>query len=329
MNAKHLIFIKMIVFPLILYSQYYQFEITDEFELKNKDLSYLTFEQNKLFTYDSTENRIYIIDSTGTLLDSLSLNLAINGMDVYNDTLYVQKNILLNKESTILKINHQNGEVCDSIVWAMGDNADYASLLCVDSNYMICYISAGWSSNIVLIDRLGTVSNSILIAGLGMPVDLSFISSDKFCLISNTGSNKNGYYSEYEISSNIIKNIAVSEIPVTNPKGVSSVNDSTFYVYSGNENKVYKLIKRKSVTNNDIQRVIEKDIIIYPNPTSHILRIESDIEINKIEILKTDGPKMALYPNERLIYLQEYPKGIYLVVLSTEYGKVVKSIIVK
>lgn len=81
----------MILFPFILYSQDYQFEITDEFELKNKNLSYLTFEQNKLFTYDSTENRIYIIDSTGTLLDSLGLNLAINGMDIYNDTLYVQK----------------------------------------------------------------------------------------------------------------------------------------------------------------------------------------------------------------------------------------------
>jgi len=325
---KIFFFIVTILFPLILYPQEYQFEITDEFELKDKDLSYIAFRESELYLYDSTENIIYLIDTKGIFLDSLNLNFKANGMDIYMDTLYVQKNVLLNKNSSILRINHQNGEVYDSIIWSTGEDTDYASLLCVGLNYMISYISAGWSSSIVQVDRSGTIINSIIAPGLGAPVDISFISSNKFCLITNAGNNEDGYYYEYEIDNNIINSTNSSEIPVKDPKGVAFVNDSMFYVYSGNENKIYKLTKNKSVSSIDILNDTGKDIIIFPNPTRNSFRIKSDIIINKIEILKTNGEKMDFHRVNDLVYFQRYPKGIYIVVLSTEHNTISKKLIV-
>lgn len=59
---KKLIFtIAIVLYPLISYSQNYQFEITEEFEVKEKDLSFLSFSGNRLYLYGSTQKPILFL----------------------------------------------------------------------------------------------------------------------------------------------------------------------------------------------------------------------------------------------------------------------------
>lgn len=321
-------FIATVLFPLIIYSQDYQFEITGKFEIKEKNLSFLSFSENKLYLYDSTENKIYLIDSNGTFQDSLNISFKVNGLDVYEDTVYLQKEKLSNKNSSILKLIYDTGIANDSITWSIGENADYANLLCVNSDYAISYISAGWSSSIVQIDMSGNIINSLLISGLGDPVDFSFISENKFCLITNTGNSENGYYFEYEIGSEDIHNNASIEIPIKDPKGIAFVNDSIFYVYSGFENAIYEVNKKQSVTNIELINCIDKEVIIFPNPTKDNFKVVTNIKIDKIEILNTIGEKIDFYRNDDLVYLDNLPTGIYFIVLHSNNNKITKKLII-
>jgi len=321
-------FIATIISPLINYSQNYQFEITGEFEIKEKNLSFLSFSENNLYLYDSTESKIYLSDSNGTFQDSLNISYKINGLDVYKDTVYLQKEKLSNKNSSILKLIYSSGVSNDSITWSIGENADYANLLCVNSNYAISYISAGWSSSIVQIDKSGNIINSLLISGLGNPVDFSFISENKFCLITNTGSSENGYYFEYEIGSEDIHNNASIEIPIKDPKGIAFVNDSVFYVYSGFENTIYEVKKKESVTSIKLINCVDKEVIIYPNPTKGNFKIVTNIKIDKIEILSTSGEKIDFYRNNDLVYLDNFPTGIYFIVIHSNNNTITKKLII-
>src|SRR5574344_2607240 len=199
-------FIATILFSMIIYSQDYQFAIKRRIKIKEKNLSFLSFSDNKLYLYDSTENKIYLIDSNGTFLDSINISFKANGLDVYENTVYMQKEELSNKKSSILKLINGTGIANDSINWSIGENANYANLLCVNSDYAISYISAGWSSSIVQIDMSGNIINSLLISGLGDPVDFSFISENKFCLITNTANSDNVYYLAHDNASETIYN---------------------------------------------------------------------------------------------------------------------------
>lgn len=313
---------------MIIYSQHYQFEIIGEFEIKEKNLSFLSFSANNFYLYDSTENKIYLFYSNGTFQDSLNISFKVNGLDVYEDTVYLQKEKLSNKNSSILKLIYDTEVANDSITWSIGENADYANLLCVNSDYAISYISAGWSSSIVQIDMSGNIINSLLISGLGNPVDFSFISKNKFCLITNTGSSENGYYFEYEISSEDIHNNASIEIPIKDPKGIAFVNDSVFYIYSGFENTIYEVKKKESVTNIEMINCIEKEVIIYPNPTIDNFKVLTNINIDKIEILNTIGEKIDFYRNSDLVYLDNLPAGIYFIVLHSNNNTITKKLII-
>lgn len=321
-------FIATILFSLIIYSQDYQFEIKGRIEIKEKNLSFLSFSDNKLYLYDSTENKIYLIDSNGTFLDSINISFKANGLDVYENTVYMQKEELSNKKSSILKLINGTGIANDSINWSIGENANYANLLCVNSDYAISYISAGWSSSIVQIDMSGNIINSLLISGLGDPVDFSFISENKFCLITNTGNSENGYYFEYEIGSEAIYNNASIEIPIKDPKGIAFVNDSVLYVYSRFENTVYKVSKKQSVTNIEFINCIDKEVIIYPNPTKDNFKIVTNIKIDRIEILNTIGEKIHFYRNNDIVYLDNLPRGIYFIVLHSNNNKITKKLII-
>jgi hypothetical protein len=325
---KLFFFIVTVLFPLIIYSQEYQFEITGEFKIKEKNLSFLSFSENNLYLYDSTENKIYLSDSNGTFQDSLNINFKLNGLDVYKDTVYLQKEKLSNKNSSILKLIYNSGVSNDFITWSIGENADYANLLCVNSNYAISYISAGWSSSIVQIDMSGNIINSLLISGLGNPVDFSFISENKFCLITNTGSSENGYYFEYEVGSEDIHNNASIEIPIKDPRGIAFVNDSVFYIYSGFESTIYKIKKKESVTNVEMINCIDKEVIIYPNPTKDNFKIVTNIKIDKIEILNAYGGKIDFCQSDDLVYLDNFPKGIYFIVLHSNNNTITKKLII-
>lgn len=325
---KTFLFIATILFPLIIYSQNYQFEITGQFQVGEKNLSFLSFSENKLYLYDSTQSKIYLTDLNGTFQDSLNISFKVNGLDVYEDTVYLQKEKLSNKNSSILKVTFNSGVANDSITWSIGENADYANLLCVNSNYAISYVSAGWSSRIVQIDMSGKIINSLLISGLGNPVDFSFISENKFCLITNTESSEHGYYFEYEIGSEDIHNNASIEIPIKDPKGIAFVNDSVFYVYSGFENTVYEVKKKETIAGIGSVDCLDEEIIIYPNPTKFNFKIATNTKIDKIEILSTRGEKINFYRNNDLVYVDNFPAGIYFVVLHSNKNTITKKLMI-
>ena len=197
-------------------------------------------------------------------------------------------------------------------------------MLCVNSNYAISYVSAGWSSRIVQIDMSGKIINSLLISGLGNPVDFSFISENKFCLITNTESSEHGYYFEYEIGSEDIHNNASIEIPIKDPKGIAFVNDSVFYVYSGFENTVYEVKKKETIAGIGSVDCLDEEIIIYPNPTKFNFKIATNTKIDKIEILSTRGEKINFYRNNDLVYVDNFPAGIYFVVLHSNKNTITK-----
>ncbi|MFQ3579672.1 MAG: T9SS type A sorting domain-containing protein [Bacteroidales bacterium] len=325
---KLFFFIAIILFPLINYSQNYLFEINREFQIKEKNLSFLSFSGNKLYLYDSTVSIIYLIDTNGVFRDSLNISFKANGVDVYKDKVYLQKEKLTNKNSSILKIDFRSGVSNDFITWSIGERASYANLLCVNSNYAISYIFAGWSSSIVQIDLSGKIIKSLLISGLGNPVDFSFISENKFCLITNTGSSENGYYFEYEIGSEDIHNIVSIEIPIKDPKGIAFANDSVFYVYSGFENTIYEVKKKELATGIELINCVDKEVIIYPNPTKDNFKIVTNFKIDTIEILNTNGEKINFYRKNDLVYLDNIPTGIYFIVIQTNNNTITKKLII-
>ena len=101
---KILIIFLMVLLPLFLYSQTYQFNIIDEFALKSMNISYMGYDNNKIMIYDSINKKVYSYDTLGACLDSLAINkYKINGLDFYEDTLYILNNKVNSKKAIILR----------------------------------------------------------------------------------------------------------------------------------------------------------------------------------------------------------------------------------
>lgn len=82
-KMKKLIFtVAIVLYPLISYSQNYQFEIIEEFEVKEKDLSFLSFSGNRLYLYGSTQKPILFCGFEG---DAAENSYTVNSMAVRSD----------------------------------------------------------------------------------------------------------------------------------------------------------------------------------------------------------------------------------------------------
>ena len=80
-----------------------------------------------------------------------------------------------------------------------------------------------------------------------------------------------------------------------------------------------------------VSEIIEDQLKIYPNPTSNILTIKSDIiPIDKVEIYSVLGKKIKeIKLDFNNIYTEDLSKGIYLLKIFSEKGTVVKKLIKK
>jgi hypothetical protein len=330
MKKSLLLIILKITLPLLLYSQSYQFNIIDEFDLKLPNLFCLTYDNHKLWIYDSSYNKIYAFDTIGACLDSITLsNYNINGIDFYNDTIFALKKENSNKNSTILKINPQNGEIYDSVNWFIGDETDFSEYLAVNEKSFLSYISAGWSSSIVQLDKFGIIINSVFTPGLGSFAGISCCNSNKFCFVSSLGNDKNGYFFEYKIGENEINNLYSTEIPVHSPKGIACIDDSSFYTYSEADKKMYKLSKTGLNPNQINQSVLSTKVTIYPNPSNGIVYIKSKIPIEKIDILSINGQLIqSINSNQSSLNVNEYQKGYYILLFYSNKSKIYKSLII-
>ncbi|RAR75724.1 T9SS type A sorting domain-containing protein [Flavobacterium aciduliphilum] len=72
---------------------------------------------------------------------------------------------------------------------------------------------------------------------------------------------------------------------------------------------------------------LNKPISIYPNPTIGIINIDSNDNIEQLELYNYQGKKLQLLKNTKAIDLSNYPQGIYLLKIQTEAGLQTKCVI--
>ncbi|MBA5628747.1 S8 family serine peptidase [Moheibacter lacus] len=67
--------------------------------------------------------------------------------------------------------------------------------------------------------------------------------------------------------------------------------------------------------------VAEATVVIYPNPTSGIVNIDSDRAIQQVQLISMEGKIVRKYPSASQINIQELPKGVYVLKIQLENGK--------
>jgi hypothetical protein len=68
------------------------------------------------------------------------------------------------------------------------------------------------------------------------------------------------------------------------------------------------------------------DLLLYPNPVSNILKIESPIKIKKIEIVNLIGEITNMEYKNRQIEMKGLPSGTYILKITTEQGELYRKI---
>ena len=84
-----------------------------------------------------------------------------------------------------------------------------------------------------------------------------------------------------------------------------------------------------SINNVSINEAVLLDqLVIYPNPTTGLLHIETKNAIQNIEVLDLMGRVLlAVKDPKSSVDLSRLPKGIYLVKVTTEHGEVVRRVV--
>lgn len=79
--------------------------------------------------------------------------------------------------------------------------------------------------------------------------------------------------------------------------------------------------------------MVDKKVVISPNPAVDVVHIYSESKIQKIEIIHLDSKFCQTFmiqnSNYETIDVKYFPKGIYLFKIQTLNGQIVKKIIVQ
>lgn len=122
--------------------------------------------------------------------------------------------------------------------------------------------------------------------------------------------------------------------------GVSSLLKSNNYLsglmltlYNGGNGDGYAMNTLTSTLTLDlIEQLVEMDVILYPNPASHIVHIKpSDgVSITSIELYDVSGKKVNMkLSHDNTLNVSNLSDGIYLLNLFSENGTVTKKLIIK
>ena len=66
---------------------------------------------------------------------------------------------------------------------------------------------------------------------------------------------------------------------------------------------------------------------IYPNPVKDVLHIQTTDKVQQIKLLSINGQQLQSWKGQNSINLSAYPKGIYLVQITTEKGTITRKIV--
>lgn len=75
---------------------------------------------------------------------------------------------------------------------------------------------------------------------------------------------------------------------------------------------------------------VEQNFVkVYPNPTSGVFKVESDIPVKQLQLISFEGKIVKKYPNVSQLDISELPKGVYILKVQlingkTEIKKIVK-----
>ena len=81
---------------------------------------------------------------------------------------------------------------------------------------------------------------------------------------------------------------------------------------------------------NGINTLTEKqqEFKVFPNPFTSLITVNSDVEIEQLELISLSGKTVAISANSS-IEINELPSGIYLLRISTEKSVYVKKVVKK
>lgn len=294
-----------------------QYQIIDEFEADIPgfvDLGY-DIDNESIWIYDSTEKVINKFSVCGTILDSFFFEYyEFNGIAVYSDTLFAMDS----KIGVILKINPSNGEVYDSIFIEESINCCHFTdliFLDVSDDYFVSFCFSGgycgW--HIIILDRDGNFIANMMVsssAGIAFSNSGSKVFSLKF----------DSYVFEF-ITDDIINNPPMYDIihtiPVSGTKGISFTAEDSFYTYSPEDKKVYKIGMVQTYAEQHLTK--NSSFSIFPNPATDNaeLLIEADLQLDDAEIIfyKINGKEISrqkICSYNTILKFDQSDKGIYI-----------------
>lgn len=71
------------------------------------------------------------------------------------------------------------------------------------------------------------------------------------------------------------------------------------------------------------------DVILYPNPTSNYVKINSGLKISKVEISDMLGNSYPINFNENIVNIEKCPSGVYNLIIITDDKQVIRKKIIK
>lgn len=81
------------------------------------------------------------------------------------------------------------------------------------------------------------------------------------------------------------------------------------------------------VLTSDYYEITKEPLYVYPNPTSSYINIATDSVIERISIYSIDGKKIADFGDKEILDFTSYPKGIYILNISTKLNDYSRKII--
>ncbi|WP_430411089.1 T9SS type A sorting domain-containing protein [Kordia sp.] len=106
----------------------------------------------------------------------------------------------------------------------------------------------------------------------------------------------------------------------------ADVSSTTQNIVSSNRSS---FITKNSLNTLDIEDVFlsEKSLSVVPNPTKNSFTIQTEIQINHVEVYDVNARKVMEYAHQKTIDISNLPSGMYYVTINTAQGNIHKKII--
>ncbi|QMU66235.1 MAG: T9SS type A sorting domain-containing protein [Flavobacteriaceae bacterium] len=91
--------------------------------------------------------------------------------------------------------------------------------------------------------------------------------------------------------------------------------------YDTATNKTFSIVDLNDAPLSTQEFENDMQISVYPNPTTDYLNIETELEINTIEMYSLQGQKIASYKNQNSINVSHLSEGIYFLKLTDSFNR--------